>query len=373
MSDKLRMGMVGGGVGSFIGPLHRLGAQLSGRVELVAGAFSRDLDRSRIAAADFGVSMQRCYASPEAMFEAERTRPDGIDCVAIATPNHLHLPVALRALSAGVHIISDKPATATFAEALTLRDAIAASGCRYALTFSYTGFPMIREARARIASGEIGRVRKVIVTYSQGWLSSPLEQAGNARAAWRTDPAQSGVGGCSADIGVHAFNLAEYVTGDCVAAILADLNSFGAGRMLDDDCNVLLRFTHGSVGALIASQIAFGERNRLSLQVYGDAGAIDWSVEHAETLKLTRAGGAVELLGPLSPGLLTREPLPPGLGAGLLGPFVIQYRDFARAVAGETGVIDQVLPGIEAGVRSMRFVERAVAGSAARSGWINLD
>lgn len=373
MSSRLRMGMVGGGVGSFIGSLHWLGAQLSGRIEPVAGAFSSDPTRSRLAAENFGVAAERCYSSHEAMFEAERARDDGIDLVAIATPNHLHLPVALSAIDSGLHIISDKPATATLTEALTLRNALATSRSRYALTFSYTGFPMIREARARVANGEIGRIRKVVATYSQGWLSSSLEQTGNARAAWRTDPERSGVGGCSADVGVHAFSLAEFVSGEKVTTILPDLNSFGGGRALDDDCNVLLRFNNGAAGALISSQVAFGDRNRVSLQVYGDAGAIDWSFEQPEVLKLTKANGVVEQLSPLSPGLLTREPLMPGLGAGLMAPFVIQYRDFARAIDGDADIIDRVLPGIEAGVRSMRFVERAVTGSAARSGWIALD
>lgn len=373
MSGKLRMGMVGGGTGSFIGPLHQLGAELSGQIELVAGVFNSDPERSRGAAERFGVPLDRCYDSFEHMFEAERLRDEGIDLVAIATPNHLHLPVALKALSCGIHVMSDKPATASLAEAITLREALRGTDCLYALTFSYTGFPMVREARARVANGEIGRVRKVIATYSQGWLSSALEQTGNVRAAWRTNPALSGAGGCSMDLGVHAFSLAEYITGDTVMEILADLNRLVPGRTLDDDCNVLWHFTGGAVGVLSSSQIAFGERNSVSIQVYGDAGAIHWSVEQADVLKLTQAGGAIELLSPMSPGLLTREPVMPGLGNGMVLPFMIQYRDFAKAIGGDAEIIDRVLPGIETGVRTMRFVDRAVASSAGRSGWVSLD
>jgi predicted dehydrogenase len=373
MSGKLRMGMVGGGTGSFIGPLHQLGAHLSGRIELVAGAFNTERERSRSAAEKFGVSSERTYDTYEAMLTLEAARSDGIDLVAIATPNHLHLPIALEALNRGIHVISDKPATANLAEAKTLRDAAAKSRGLYALTLSYTGYPMIREAKARVVAGEIGRVRKVVVTYSQGWLASPLEQTGNTRAAWRVDPQRSGIGGCSMDLGVHAFSLAEYVSGDRVKEILADLTSLVPGRALDDDCNALLHFHSGAVGALVSSQVAYGERNTVSIQVYGEAGAIHWSVEQADVLKLTKAGGAVELLGPMSPGLLTREPVMPGLGSGVLLPFMIQYRDFAKAIDGDAEILDRWLPGIEYALRTMRFVERAVAGSNARGGWMSLD
>lgn len=368
----LKMAMVGGGSGSFIGPVHALGAQLSGRIKLVAGVFSSDPERSRAAADEYDVAAERCYRNYTEMFAAESKRADGIDLVAIATPNHLHLPIALAALEHGVHIISDKPATATLAEALQLREALRASDRAYALTFGYTAYPMIREARARVANGDIGSVRKVIVTYSQGWMAAPLEHNGNRRAAWRTDPARSGLGGCSADLGVHAFNLAEYVTHDVVTEILSDASRLVPGRTLDDDCNVLVHFSKGSVGVLMASQVAFGERNGLSLQLYGDAGAIHWSYDQPDVLKLTK-GDTRELLGPLSPGLLTRVPLAPGIGNGLIAPFAVLYRDFAAAISGETSLLDRELPGIEAAVRTMRFVEKAVAASTQRAGWTALE
>jgi predicted dehydrogenase len=367
------MGMVGGGPGSFIGPLHRLGAQLSERVELVAGVFSRTPERSRAAAAAFGVNPDRCYPTFDAMFAAERSAANGIDLVAIAAPNHLHLPIALEALACGIHVISDKPATANLAEALALREALGKTALIYAVTFSYTGYPMIREARARVLNGEIGRVRKVNVTYSQGWLSSALERSGNERAAWRTNPVLSGIGGCISDLGVHAFNLAEYVTADTVKEILPDLNNVVPGRELDDDCNVLLHFSGGAVGVLSASQVAFGERNALSIQVYGDAGAIHWSFDQADALRLVRTNGAAQTLNPSSLDLLVREPVIPGLGNGLTVPFMIQYRDFARAIDGTAGIIDGTLPGIDAAVRSMCFVERAARSRGQRSDWISLD
>lgn len=369
---KIRLGMAGGGVGSFIGPMHHLGAHLSGGFTLVAGAFSGDLERSRAAGAQYGVAPDRCYAGHDALIAGERGRPDGIEALAIATPNHLHFPAAMAALDAGLHIMSDKPATATLAEAQRLRDALASHDSLYALTFTYSGFPMIREARARVAAGMIGAVRKVAVSFAQGWLAAPLEQAGNARAAWRMDPARSGVGGCISDIGTHAFHLAEYVTGDRVSEIVADLHTHVPGRALDDDANMLLHFAGGASGVLASSQVAVGERLGFTLQIFGEKGAMHWAAEQPETLRFVGADGAVSLLSPMSPGLLVREPLPPGFGGSILAGFAVQYRDFARAIRGERGLIGDVLPGIEAGVRTMRFVEAAVHASAARAGWTEL-
>lgn len=362
------MAMVGGGQGSFIGPVHQLGASIGAGIQLVAGVFNSDRTRSLASAANFGVMADRCYGDAEEMFAAEAQRDDGIDLVAIATPNHLHLPVALAAIRAGVHIMSDKPATATLAEAIALRDALAGGASLYALTYGYSGYPMVREARARIAAGLIGTVRKVVVTYAQGWLSAPSETS-NPRAAWRTDPGRSGVGGASADIGVHAFHLAEYVSGHRVREIAADARPLVPGRTLDDDCNVLLRFDGGQSGVLVVSQVAFGEGNGLSIKVYGDAGALHWAVEQADVLQFIKADGSHETLRPMSPGLLSRTPLPIGMGVGLIAPFAVLYRDFAAAIRGDAGIIDAVLPGIDEGVRSMRFVEQVALNSTNGKGW----
>jgi predicted dehydrogenase len=361
--------MLGGGPGSFIGGIHQMGAKVAG-IDLVAGVFSSSPEKSRVAALNYGVAPERCYPTSEAMFAAEAARADGIDMVTIATPNHLHLPAALQAIAAGVDIMSDKPATATLAEALLLREALAKGESHYALSFTYGAYPMVREARARIAAGEIGTVRKTVVTYAQGGLATPAPQG--AAANWRTDPAQAGIGGCVSDIGTHAFNLAEYVTGQSVAWMLAELSSNVAGRTLDDDCTVMLRFDGGGRGLLVASQIAFGERNELSFSIYGDAGAVHWNFAQADMLRLVR-GGEASLLTPMSPGLLTRVSLPRGIGNGLIAPFATLYGDFAAACAGNEALIDDVLPGIEAGVRSMRFVERAIESSAANAGWVTLD
>lgn len=365
MPDRPRMAMLGGGPGSFIGGIHHLGAQMAG-VDLVAGVFSSDPDKSRMAARDYGVAPERCYPDAQTMFAAEAQRGDGIDMVAIATPNHLHLPAALMAIEAGVHIICDKPATTTLAQALTLRDALARGNSTYAMTFTYSAYPMVREAKARIAAGEIGSIRKVMVSFAQGGLARAQASAG-----WRADPALGGIGGCIADLGTHAFHLAEFVTGQAVTGVLADLAGHG-GRMLDDDGSVLLRFTDGARGLIHASQIAFGQRSALSLDVYGEEGALHWDFESADHLRLVR-GGETLLLGPTSTDLLVRVAGMRGIGNGLVAPFATLYREFAAACAGQAGLLDVTLPGITAGLRSMAFVESAVESSARGGCWTAMN
>ena len=259
---RLRFALIGGGPGSFIGSVHRIAAELDREIELVAGAFSSDAVRSAEAGAIFRIDPARAYPDMATMLQAEAARPDGIDFVTIATPNHHHLPAARAALEAGIPVMSDKPATATLKEARELADVVAGAAVPYALTYTYSGYPLVREARARIAAGAIGRLTKVIVEYPQGWLASTTD---SKQAAWRLDPERAGPGGCIADIGVHAFHLAEFVTGLRVTQLLADLGSVVPGRALDDDCQLLLRFENGARGALLASQIMIGERNGLSL------------------------------------------------------------------------------------------------------------
>src|SRR5580692_929085 len=243
---KLRMGMVGGGPGAFIGPVHRIAAELDGKIELVAGAFSQSEERSKQAGEMYKLDPARAYASFEAMMDAERSRPDAIDFVAIVTPNHLHLPVAEAALSAGFPVMSDKPATATYAEAVALEKVVAASGLPYGLTHTYAGYALVREAREICASGKLGAIRKVAVEYLQGWLSQPIEKTGQKQAAWRADPALSGPGGCIGDIGVHAFHLTEYITGLRATALNANLISVVPGRKVDDDCTAFLKLDNGA-------------------------------------------------------------------------------------------------------------------------------
>jgi predicted dehydrogenase len=374
---KLRMGMVGGGPGAFIGPVHRIAAELDGRIELVAGAFSQSPERSRAAGETYRIDPSRAYASYEAMLEAELRRSDPIDFVAIVTPNHLHLPVAQAALKAGLPVMSDKPATATYAEALSLEKAVAAAKLPYGLTHTYAGYPLVREAREICASGKLGPIRKIVVEYLQGWLSRPIETSGQKQAAWRADPALSGPGGCSGDIGVHAFHLVEYVSGLQVTEINANLLSVVPGRRVDDDCTALLRLDNGATGALLASQIAAGEGNGLRLRIYGESGSIDWKQEDPNRLHLKWLDGPEEIRhasgGYLGAGARAATRLPGGHPEGYLEAFAVLYREFADALnawkQGKPDPLPSTLPGIHAGVRGMRFIDRAIESSQRKS-WI---
>ena len=373
---RLRMGMVGGGPGAFIGAVHRMGAELDGAIELVAGAFSQDAARSRQAGVSYGIDPERAYASYQQMMEQERKRKDPIDFVCIVTPNHLHLPVAVAALEHGFHVMSDKPATATLEEAQALETVVRRTGLLYGLTFTYTGYPLVRQARLMARGGELGKIRKAVVQYSQGWLSDSPETKGQKQAVWRSDPAQSGLGGAIGDIGVHAFNLLEYVSGRRVTEICADLSSVIAGRALDDDCNVLLKLDNGAPGVLFVSQIAAGDRNDLQLHLYGEKGGLHWWQENPNYLHLNWVGKPSQTLHAagdyLSPSTRADFRLPMGHPEGLLEAFANIYRDFANAVRARfsdpSAQLSELVPGIREGVRSMAFVERAVTNS--RAGWV---
>ncbi len=368
---KLRMGMVGGGPGAFIGPVHRMAAELDGRIELVAGAFSQSAERSRAAGESYRIAPERAYASYEAMMAAERGRLDAIDFVTIVTPNALHLPVAEAALRAGFPVMSDKPATATYEEALALERAVAASGLPYGLTHTYAGYALVREARAICASGRLGAIRKIVVEYLQGWLSRPIEQTGHKQAGWRSNPELNGPGGCTGDIGVHAFHLLEYVTGLDVTGLNATLRCVVPGRRVDDDCTALLRLENGASAVLMASQVAAGEGNGLRLRVYGEYGSLDWRQEDPNRLRLKWLDGAEEIRHAagayLSEDARTVTRLPGGHPEGFIEAFAVLYREFADSlVAWKRGVprpLPATLPGIRVGVRGMRFIERAIASS----------
>jgi predicted dehydrogenase len=363
--------MVGGGPGAFIGPVHRMAAELDGRIELVAGAFSQSPARSREAGKSFRIDPGRAYADYREMLEVERRRTDAIDFVVIATPNYLHLPVAVAALEAGFAVVSDKPATATYEEALVLKKAVAKAGLPYALTHTYAGYALVREARAICASGQLGRIRKVAVEYLQGWLSQPLEKTGQKQAAWRADPALNGPGGCIGDIGVHAFHLLEYVTGLDVTRMNATLRSVVPERRLDDDCSAFLRLENEASGVLMASQVTAGEGNGLRLRVYGEAGSIDWRQEDPNRLRVKWVDGPEEIRhaagGYLSEDARAVTRLPGGHPEGYIEAFAVLYREFADAMiawrAGQANPLPETLPGIRAGVRGMRFIERAIESS----------
>ena len=377
---RLRMGMVGGGAGSFIGPVHRMAAELDGTIELVAGAFSQDAALSRQAGVTYGISPDRAYANFEEMIERESKREDAIDFVCIVTPNHLHLPIAAAALEHGFHVMSDKPATATLEEAETLAEIVRRTGLLYGLTFTYTGYPLVREARLMARGGKLGKIRKAVVEYSQGWLSTSLEATGHKQAAWRSDPARSGLGGAIGDIGVHAFNLLEYVSGRQVAEICADLNRVVAGRSLDDDCNVLLKLDNGAPGVLFVSQIAAGDRNDLQLHLYGEKGGLHWCQENPNYLEVSWIDQPSQTLHAagdyLAPSVRGDFRLPVGHPEGLLEAFANIYRDFATAVRARfsdpAAQLSDLVPGIHEGLRSMTFVERAVNSSRTRAGWVSL-
>lgn len=375
--------MVGGGEGAFIGAVHRMAAALDGQIELVCGAFSSDAGRARRSGAALFVAPGRCYTDFRAMMRAERALPAGerMDFVAVVTPNHLHLPVALAAIEQGFHVLSDKPATLDLAECRQLRAALSGGEVLYGLTHTYTGYPMVREARARIAAGELGRIRKVVVDYAQGWLAGADEERANKQAAWRLDPARAGASACMGDIGVHAANLAEYVTGLSIAEVCAELNTFVPGRRLDDDGSVLLRFGGGARGILHASQICCGEENNLTLRVYGERGGLRWSQEESNSLWLLPADAPKQLLrtNAVQIGAEARalSRLPAGHPEGYLEAFANIYAAFAaalrRVLAGMPArAAGGDFPGIEAGLRGMAFIETVVASSAGGSRWTPL-
>jgi len=373
---KLRMGMVGGGPGAFIGPVHRMAAELDGRIQLVAGAFSQSVERSQQAGESYGIDPKRAYTGYEQMLAAERQRPDPIDFVVIATPNHLHLPVARAALEAGFAVMSDKPATADYAEVLQLEQAVAKAAQPYALTHTYAGYALVREARDLCGGARLGKIRKVIVEYLQGWMSQPIETTGQKQASWRSDPALNGPGGCIGDIGVHAFHLLEYVTGLNVTSLNATLRSVVPGRRLDDDCSAFLRLENGASGVLMASQVATGEGNGLRLRVYGENGSIDWRQEDPNRLHV-KWGDAPEQVyhaagSYLSPGVRSVTRLPGGHPEGYIEAFAVLYREFADALPGwkQGDTLPATLPGISAGVRGMRFIERAIASNHC-NGWVD--
>jgi predicted dehydrogenase len=370
MKDRrLRMGLIGGGPGSFIGPVHRIAAELDREIELVAGAFSSDAARSAEAGRGYHIDPARAYPSVEAMIVGEAARADGIDFVAVTTPNRLHAPQAIMALEAGLPVICDKPMTATLGEAQALAKVVVASGKPFALTYTYTGYPLVRHARDLVRGGGIGAVRKIVVEYPQGWLAAPVD---NKQADWRGDPALNGPGGCLGDIGVHALNLAEFITGLRVTEINAELTTFVPGRLLDDDVAVLLRFAGGAKGVLMASQVAVGELNALRIRITGETGAIDWRQEEPNSLTVHSLDGRTEILrtsnGALSANAIASTRLPGGHPEGFLESFANLYRDFAAAVRGEKG--NDLIQSVDEGLRGMAFIEAAIAANG--KGWTEL-
>ncbi len=374
----LRLGMVGGGQGAFIGGVHRMAARLDGQYQLVAGALSSDPARAQLSGAELGLTPERCYSSFQEMARAECLRPDGIEVVAIVTPNHLHHPVACAFIAAGIHVLCDKPVTTSLADALDLRQRATASGVRFGITHNYSAYPLMRAARALVAEGSLGDIRIVQVEYAQDWLAESLETSGQKQAAWRTDPALAGPAGCLGDIGTHAAQLAEFVSGMVPSELSADVTTFVPGRRVDDHVQVQLRYANGARGLLWASQVACGEENHLRLRVYGTRGALHWDQEQPNELMLQPAGQPAQRLTrgmaclPAAAASATRTP--GGHPEGYLEAFAQIYRDFAEDVRdAQAGLRTPArVPGLDDGVRSLAFVEAVLRSGAANAAWMPL-
>ncbi len=377
---KLRMGMVGGGRGAFIGAVHRMAAALDGQIDLVCGAFSSNPKKSKLSGKDFFLPANRVYGSYKEMIEKEKELPLGerMDFVAIVTPNHVHFPPAKMALQNGFHVICDKPATFNLKEAKELQKIVKKSGLVFGLTHNYTGYPMVKQAKAMVAKKKFGKIRKVVVEYPQGWLSTRVEASNQKQATWRTDPKKSGAAGAMGDIGTHAENLAEYITGLKITQLCADLHTFVPGRRLDDDGSILLRFDNGARGVLMASQISAGEENALRIRVYGEKGGLDWSQMEPNTLLVRWLDKPVELLRTGSHGTypesMSSTRIPAGHPEGYLEAFATIYRNFTETVrAHQKGKKPKKqyadFPTIEDGVRGMQFIEKVVASGKSKTKW----
>ncbi|MBT0812769.1 Gfo/Idh/MocA family oxidoreductase [Litoribacter ruber] len=377
---KLKMGMIGGGPGSFIGAIHRIAANMDGQIELVAGAFSSDPAKSKQAGEELFLDADRVYNSYDEMFEKEKALPEGerIDFVSIVTPNHVHFDPAMKALDHGFHLVLDKPMTLTLDEAKQLHAKVKESGKLFCLTHTYTGYPMVKEAKQLIAKGELGRIRQVYVEYPQGWLAEMLESENNKQASWRTDPSKSGKAGAMGDIGTHAFNLAEYITGLKITKLCADINIQVEGRKLDDDGNVLLKFDNGASGVLIATQTATGAENNISIKVYGEKGGLEWQQEDANSLVIRNHNKPDHILRAGTPYLhdyaQANTRTPAGHPEGYLEAFANLYRNFARTLHAQMNGQQaeeawKDFPGAEDGLRGMAFVHHVIESGKSDQKW----
>jgi predicted dehydrogenase len=377
--QRLRVGMVGGGQGGFIGAVHRLAMRLDDRIALLAGALSSDPDRARASGAEIGLAPDRSYTDYTQMARAEAARPDGIEAVVIVTPNHLHAPVATAFLNAGIDVICDKPLSTTLAEARALISLTAAQNRRFLVTLNNTGYAMVRQAREMVAAGDLGRLVAVHAAYLQDWLTEAIDAAGQKQAEWRTDPARAGQSAVLADIGVHAFNLARFVTGQPVEKVSADLFTAVPGRRLDDNAHVMLRWAGGARGTLLASQTLPGHANDLSLRVYGDKAGLEWSGSRPEELRLTPHGEPSRILlragAGATPGAQAASRMPAGHPEGYIEAFANFYRDAAtiiqthrQGLPADPALMARV-PDVTAGAEGVQFVAACVRSNAAQGAW----
>ena len=382
MSRKLRMGMVGGGAGSFIGDVHRKAAAIDGLIDLVCGAFSSDEKKSIESGKALYLPEDRCYGNFEEMILKEKELPEDVrmDFVAIVTPNHMHFSPAKMALENGFHVVCDKPMTLTLDEAIALEKIVKQSGKLFALTHNYTGNSLVKQARAMVANGDLGKIRKVQVQYLQGWLSTAIEVTGHKQAVWRVDPKRSGIGGALGDIGTHAENLVEYITGLKIKELAADLGRFGKGRVLDDDGNILLRMENGAKGTMSISQIALGEENNLAIKVYGEKGSLEWHQENPNEL-ITRWLEAPKRIytsngNDLYPQASEVSRIPAGHPEGYLEAFATIYKNFVThllAVLNGKNIETPDYPTVKDGIRGMQFIYASVASDKNNAAWTKLS
>ncbi|MGL5561881.1 MAG: Gfo/Idh/MocA family protein [Tannerellaceae bacterium] len=379
MKKKIKMGMIGGGSGSFIGAIHRIGAFLDGEIKLVSGCFSSNFSNSIATGKSLFMHEGRIYENYREMIEEESKMPDGerIDFISIVTPNHLHFEPAMLALEKGFHVILDKPMTFSLEEALILEKKAKESGLLFAITHTYTGYPMVKEAKERIRKGELGNLRRIYVEYPQGWLAQDIAD-NNKQAAWRVDPKRSGKAGCMGDIGTHCFNLVEYITGLKATEVCAELNTFVPGRLLDDDGAVLIRYEGGVKCVLMASQIAIGEENNLKIRIYGDKGSLEWNQHDPNTMLLKWPDKPTQMLRVgqhyLSSLARFNTRTPAGHPEGYIEAFANIYRNFALALhsikRGKKPRAEYLdFPTVEDGVRGMKFIETVVASSQSEEKW----
>jgi len=384
MDRKIKMGMVGGGRDAFIGPVHRMAAQMDNKIELVAGAFSSTPEKSRLSGRDLLLAENRIYDDYIQMFQREKELPEGerIDFVSIVTPNNSHYPIAKEALLSGFHVVCDKPMTMNLDEAMALNKEVNDSGLIFCLTHNYTGYPMVKEARQIVMNGDIGMIRKAVVEYPQGWLADALENTGNKQAAWRSDPVFAGASSCMGDIGTHCANLVEYITNLSITEICGDLTTFVPGRKLDDDGSVLLRFDSGARGILWASQVAIGMENGLNIRIYGEKGTLEWTQEEPNSLWVRWSDKPVEIRRTatdfVGSAASSNVRLPAGHPEGYIEAFANIYRAFADDLS---GIIDGTddhnpskdYPGSKDGLRGMSFLDAVVRSRASDDKWISLN
>ncbi len=381
MAKRIRMGMVGGGTGAFIGAIHRLAADITGEIDLVAGAFSSEPDASRSFGAELGLATNRSYGSFAEMFEREAELPleERIQCVSIVTPNDSHADISCEALGAGLHVICDKPIAGHLEDALRIESAVQDSGLLFGLTHTYTGYPLVIEARERIAAGDIGEIRRVSVNYLQDWLSREEDTTASKQASWRSDPARSGESGAFADIGTHAFNLVEFTTGFSITEISAELRTVVSGRKIDDDGAAMFHLSNGASGLLAASQVCSGAVNSLRIEIYGDSGSIHWAQEEPNTMVIKRRGEPDRILRPgsnvgyLSSAAAAVCRTPAGHPEGYIEAFANLYSGFARAVRDYPTQSATGCASAADGVAGMRFIRAALTSSRNRSAWTSLD